>query len=127
MLISLLSNDWQVLRAVLRHKGGRGCPGASLRLIPSRKTKDGSFLADLAGRGLLEAAGPPDPPAGPDDPTLDPFRARWRLTDRGRHAAEYGVYEEPGALALPTPEEFAAAKLAEREGRPAARAPKAKR
>jgi DNA-binding HxlR family transcriptional regulator len=49
----------------------------------SRRTKDGSFLTALVNQGLLEVV--------TDGET--PFDATYRLTERGKHAAEYGVYE----------------------------------
>jgi hypothetical protein len=69
----------------------------------SRRTKGGGFLADLVAIGLLAVA-----EAGPD-----PLAATYTLTDLGREAAEYGVYE------MPWEEYRARAKAA----RPAAKAP----
>ena len=43
---------WQVLRAVKRSK--QPPTGKQLRLIPSRKTKDGTFLDGLVNEGLLQ-------------------------------------------------------------------------
>ena len=115
MLRSVPHLEWQVLRAILRHKGP--APGAALRLVPSRRTKNGVHLTALAAAGLIEAAGEPAPPAraAADAPAEDAaVRTRWRLTEKGRHAAEFGEYDDgSGGLTLPTPEEFAAAKQAE--------------
>ncbi len=118
MLVNVPHLEWQVLRAILRHKGPGGCPGAVLRLVPSRRTKNGIHLTALAESGLIEAVGPPAPPAaavaGVPDETAEPLRTRWRLTDQGRHAAEYGESDDgSGGLSLPTPAEFAAARAAD--------------
>src|SRR5688500_14326199 len=43
--------EWQVLRTVKRAKSPP--TGRALRLVPSRRTKDGSFLTDLVEQGLL--------------------------------------------------------------------------
>lgn len=118
MLVNVPHLEWQVLRAILRHKGPGGCPGTTLRIIPSRRTKNGVHLTALEQDGLIEAAGPPaplgPPVAGVADETSEPLRTKWRLTNLGRHAAEYGEYDDGrGGLALPTPEEFAATRAAE--------------
>jgi hypothetical protein len=55
-----------------------------LRLVPSRNTKDGSFLNILVDDGLLERL---------SGSATDPFEATYALTERGEHAAEYGEYE----------------------------------
>lgn len=73
---------WQVLRTVKRSK--KAPTGRALRLVPSRKTKDGSFLTTLVEEGLLERI-----TGGADAP----FEATYALTDKGQHAAEYGEYE----------------------------------
>ena len=73
---------WQVLRAVKRSK--KPPTGRALRLVPSRKTKDGSFLTALVDEGLLgRVTGSADAP----------FEATYALAEKGRHAAEYGEYE----------------------------------
>lgn len=73
---------WQVLRTVKRsHKPS---VGRALRLIPSRKTKDGSFLTELVTAGLL---------ARVTGTAHAPFDATYALTERGAFAAEYGEYE----------------------------------
>lgn len=118
MLVNVPHLEWQVLRAILRHKGPGGCPGSALRIIPSRRTKNGVHLTALEKAGLIEAAGPPAPPepdaAGLGEETAEPLRTKWRLTNLGRHAAEYGEYDDGrGGLSLPTPEEFEAAKRSE--------------
>ncbi|MDB5311839.1 MAG: hypothetical protein JWO38_6041, partial [Gemmataceae bacterium] len=54
-------------------------PGRTLRLEMNRRTRDGSFLTTLVRQGLLEVV-----TAGET-----PFDATYRLTERGKHAAEY--------------------------------------
>lgn len=73
---------WQVLRTVKRSK--KPVSGRALRLVPSRKTKDGSFLTALVEEELIECV----TGAGGD-----PFDATYVLTEKGKHAAEYGEYE----------------------------------
>jgi hypothetical protein len=75
-------STWQILRAVKR--SATPPAGRALRLVPSRRTKDGSFLNVLVEEGLLERR------TGTADV---PFDATYALTDRGEHAAEYGEYE----------------------------------
>lgn len=82
MQVSMNSSDWRVLRVVVRAKG-RPVPGSKLRLEMSRRTKDGSFLTDLVNQGLLAVAAPAD----------TPFASSYTLTELGKEAAEYGVYE----------------------------------
>jgi hypothetical protein len=55
-----------------------------LRLVPSRNTKDGSFLNILVDDGLIERL---------TGTATAPFDATYALTERGEHAAEYGEYE----------------------------------
>ncbi|VTS00584.1 unnamed protein product [Gemmata massiliana] len=71
LILPVLHLEWQVLRAV----GGRRkpVPGA-LRLAPTRRTKDGSFLTALVSRGLLAYA------VGSEG---DPFGATYALTPLG--------------------------------------------
>ena len=71
--------EWQVLRTVKRSKTPP--TGRALRLAPTRRTKDGSFLTDLVEQGLL---------ARVTGTTAAPFEATYALTERGEHAAEYG-------------------------------------
>ena len=73
--------EWRVLRQVSRSK--KPSLGSSLRLEMSRRTKDGSFLTDLVKQGLLKI----------ETKAKDPFEAYYSLTERGKHAAEYGVFE----------------------------------
>lgn len=73
--------DWRVLRQALRAR--RPPPGRTLRLDRSRRTRDGSFLTALIRRGLLRVVRPGE----------TPFDSTYALTDRGRHAAEYGTFE----------------------------------
>ena len=73
---------WQVLRTVKRNK--KPPTGRVLRLIPSRKTKDGSFLTALVEEGLLERL---------SGSASAPFDATYALTEKGKYAAEFGEYE----------------------------------
>jgi hypothetical protein len=73
---------WQVLRTVKRNK--KPPTGRTLRLVPNRKTKDGSFLTALVEEGLLTRV------TGTED---KPFEATYALSEKGQHAAEYGEYE----------------------------------
>jgi hypothetical protein len=94
MLVSLRVPDWQILRAVLRAEAaGRPPLGRDLRINPTRKTKDGTFLDDLVADGFLVAVGKPEPVDRWNEP--EPFRRRYTLTDVGRHAAEYGEHDRP--------------------------------
>ena len=95
MLFPLPHFQWQVLRAVLRAEAAGGPPplGRELRLTPTRKTKDGTFLDEMVKAGLLAAIGKSEPVDGTGEP--EPFRTRYTLTALGRHAAEYGEYDRP--------------------------------
>jgi hypothetical protein len=73
---------WQVLRAAKRSK--TPSTGRSLRVIPTRRTYDGTFLTALVEEGLLSRV------SGSQD---KPFEATYELTEKGQHAAEYGEYE----------------------------------
>jgi hypothetical protein len=96
VLVQLAHLHWQILRTVLRAETAGESPplGRELRISPTRSTKDGTFLDELVAEGLLEPAGKPEKgsgePAGPAQ-----FRTRYALTDKGRHAAEYGEYDRP--------------------------------
>ncbi len=85
-------SDWQILRAAKRAK--KAPTGRALRLIPTQRTKDGSFLVELVEAGLL---------AFVTGSAAAPFEATYELTERGHHAAEYGEYEyermRPAAVA----------------------------
>ncbi len=120
MIHRLGHDNWQVLRAVLR-AGKKGAEGWRLRLAPTRKNRDGAFLAELVTAGLLEDAGPCDPPGLHEPVTAavhepGPFHRRYALTELGRAAAEYGEYDAPAPneRPLPTPAEFTAARRAAR-------------
>ncbi|MBP3961065.1 hypothetical protein J8F10_38075 [Gemmata sp. G18] len=84
--------DWQVLRTVKRSK--KPPVGRTLRLVPNRKTKDGSFLTELVEDGLLERL--------TGDATA-PFDATYALTEKGKFAAEYGEYEYQMRPKAPVP------------------------
>jgi hypothetical protein len=81
---------WQVLRAAKRSK--KPPTGKDLRIVPNRRTKDGTFLDELVKDGLLQVV-------GQDEVTQETrklpvqFRTRYKLTASGEHAAEYGEYE----------------------------------
>jgi hypothetical protein len=85
--------------AVAPHAGAQQEPTAhraQLRVIPTRKTKDGTFLDELVKEELLEVVGVNDAPPKPHSASVEPpaqFRTLYRLTERGEHAAEYGAYE----------------------------------
>lgn len=76
--------EWQVLRTVKRSK--KPPTGRALRLVPNRRTKDGSFLNEMVERGLLTRV------TGTEQA---PFEATYVLTERGEYAAEYGECEFP--------------------------------
>jgi hypothetical protein len=88
MLRKLDHLTWQVLRAIKR-SGSRPVIGKVLRLDMSRRTKDGTFLTKLVEEGFLAIAEDHD----------NPFEAKYKLTDLGLNAAEYGEYDKP----LPNP------------------------
>jgi|GEM_PF-1293990 len=73
---------WQCLRAVKRSK--TPAIGRTLRLVPSRRTKDGGFLIEMVEQGLL---------ARVSGTEADPFDATYSLTPAGEHAAEFGECE----------------------------------
>jgi hypothetical protein len=79
--VNISHGDWQVLRQVLRSK--KPSVGSSLRLSLNRRTKDGTFLTEMVRLGMLKVEGK----------AKDPFEATYSLTERGKHAAEHGVYE----------------------------------
>ena len=81
MQVPINTNDWQVLRQTLRTR--RPTKGLALRMDLRQRTKDGSFLTTLVRHGLLQVVTPGE----------TPFDASYSLTDRGKHAAEFGVYE----------------------------------
>ena len=75
---------WQVLRTVKRSR--KPPPGRALRLIPTRRTKDGTFLTDLVELELLTRV---------TGTVAAPFEATYALTERGEDAAEYGECDMP--------------------------------
>ena len=79
---SVTHSDWQVLRAATRSK--KPPTGRALRIWPTGRTRDGSFLVRLVERGLL---------AFVTGGATAPLEATYALTESGRHAAEYGEYE----------------------------------
>ena len=82
MLMPMGTFEWQVLRAILRATPNYP-NGRQLRLVPSRRTKDGSFLTDIVNRGLIRVV----------TKNKDPFEATYALTPLGEYAAEHGEYE----------------------------------
>jgi hypothetical protein len=97
VLVSVKFFEWQLLRVLARAEAARQAPptGRELRLVPTRQTFDGTFLDRLVGAGLIEVAAKPTPPADGKENEPAQFRTRYRLTDRGRQAAEYGEYDKP--------------------------------
>src|SRR4051812_43034583 len=86
---------WQVLRAAKRSK--KPLTGRELRVTPVRRTKDGTFLDELVRDGLLEVVGvdPLPAQATPEQKRMPiQFRTRYTLTEKGRHAAEYGEFDK---------------------------------
>jgi hypothetical protein len=106
---------WQVLRAAARSK--KPLTGQELRVTPSRKSKDGTFLDELVTAGLLEVVGLDPLPVGKPsrEPVPVPFRKRYKLTAKGEHAAEFGEYEYELKRPSPAPEVKSAMSL--RRGR----------
>ena len=95
LLIPLKHFYWQVLRVLVRaESAGEEYPtGRELRLIPTRTTKDGTFLDEMVEAGLIAVATSPTKTAsGEKGPPQ--FRTHYKLTEKGRHAAEYGEYEQ---------------------------------
>ena len=83
-LLPVAHFEWQVLRAVRRSR--KPPAGRTLRLAPTRRTRDGAFLTNLVELGLLKrVTGTPDAP----------FDATYALTELGEHAAEYGECDRP--------------------------------
>lgn len=76
---------WQALRVVKRSTSGE-VYGFHMRWDLSRRTRDGSFLINLVNVGLLKVT-----KSHPDNP----FMAKYRLTELGKVAAEYGQAELP--------------------------------
>jgi hypothetical protein len=94
VLVQLGHIQWQTLRAVLRAEADGQSPlGRELRLTPTRKTKDGTFLDEIVSEELLVTVGKPEKPNAADEPPQ--FRRRYKLTPKGREAAEYGEYDRP--------------------------------
>ena len=96
-LLPISHFEWQVLRTIKRSK--HPPVGRALRLAPTRRTKDGTFLTDLVEKGLV---------ARVSGTAQAPFEATYALTEMGEHAAEYGECDFPlraitGTPATPTP------------------------
>ena len=90
MMLQIGTETWKILRAAKRAQPG-AATGRDLRLIPSRKTKDGTFLDDLVEKGFLKVQSGTVPAASDDEPTQ--FRQKYALTTLGEEAAEHGEYE----------------------------------
>jgi hypothetical protein len=88
--------EWQVLRTIKRSH--RPPTGRVLRLLPTRNTRDGSFLSQMVERGLL---------ARVTGTAEAPFAATYALTELGEHAAEYGECDFPARspVVVPSPHE----------------------
>jgi hypothetical protein len=81
MEVEVPHHEWRVLRLVKRTK--KPSLGRTLRVKMSRATKDGSFLTNLVKLGLMKI----------ESHATDPFEATYSLTELGKEAAEYGVYD----------------------------------
>ena len=92
LMLPVRHSDWQILRAAKRSR--KPLTGRELRIVPTRHTKDGTFLNDMVKRGLLTRV------AGSE---TAPFEATYALTPLGEHAAEYGECETVRAPAKPVP------------------------
>ena len=82
MLLPIKHATWQALRAVARSR--KPVPGSDLRIAWTRQTRDGSFLTELVRVELLEVV---------DLVEGKPFDSRYKLTEAGKYAAEFGEYE----------------------------------
>lgn len=81
MLKPISHHDWQVLRAVARGNG-KSVRGDKLRMSMKKIYSTGMFLVELVRLRLLEVA----------KEGAQPFEAKYRLTEGGRFASEYGEY-----------------------------------
>ena len=90
--LPITHGDWQILRALVR-AAGKPLTGKELRLWPSRRTKDGTFLDALVSMGVLEVVA-----LRPEDEKTrrkpQQFRTLYKLTPKGEQAAEYGECEQ---------------------------------
>jgi hypothetical protein len=105
ILLPVRHSDWQILRAATRSR--KPLTGRELRIVPTRHTKDGSFLNDFVRRGLLTRL---------SGSAAAPFEATYALTPLGEYAAEYGECEKVTAPAGKAP--AAATKAKRKPGRP---------
>jgi hypothetical protein len=83
---------WQSLRVAKRSTTPP--TGKQLRVTPSRKTKDGTFLTALVEEGLLVRV---------TGSAEKPFEATYALTALGEYAAEYGEFDHNKRLEPPVP------------------------
>ena len=98
-MLPIRHSEWQILRVAKRNR--KPLTGRELRIVPTRHTKDGTFLNDLVRRGLLNRM------TGSE---TAPFEATYALTPLGEHAAEYGECETVRASPQPVPTTAAKAK-----------------
>jgi hypothetical protein len=91
MLAQLIPETWKILR-VLARSPKMTAVGKEMRVTPSRKTKDGTFLDALVKAGLIEVRGGPTAKTVDEDEPFQ-FRTHYRLTPLGADAAEYGEYQ----------------------------------
>ncbi len=88
MLLPISHATWQQLRVLSRAKG-KPVLGSVIRYSPTRFTKTGEFLDQLVANGLIERV--EGKPVAGNEP--EQFRVKYKLTERGHHAAEHGEYE----------------------------------
>ncbi len=88
MIFPITHATWQQLRVLARAKG-RSILGRDIRIVPTRLTKTGEFLDQLIADGLIQRTS--DKPVAGREP--EQFRTAYILTEKGKHAAEYGEYE----------------------------------
>jgi hypothetical protein len=111
VLRQMNAEDWIRLRMLVREPGGT-LTGRKLRFVPSRRTKDGTFLDKLVETGLLEVVSvdpKPDKSSGEGSyMTAVQFRTHYKLTDLGKKAAEYGEYTAPDKVRSSEPDSTSA-------------------
>lgn len=100
MIVPLEHHTWQLLRSLVRAEAaGKDLTGAELRIAPTRRTKDGTFLDELVRLGLIavvaKATAAPAGASAEEKNRPTQFRTRYRLTPKGREAAEFGEYDRP--------------------------------
>ncbi|AMV24630.1 hypothetical protein VT84_09555 [Gemmata sp. SH-PL17] len=99
MLMPISHETWQQLRVLVR-AGDKPVPGRDIRYTRSRVSKTGKFLDALVAKGLL-AKGTEEPITCVTERRQPvQFRTLYTLTEKGRHAAEYGEYERETIRAI---------------------------